>query len=308
MTEHRRDETGQPDAAPSGNVPGMSYDYPALESYAFRPIHRRMRVFGRCAMTWTAAIGALCIYLKVYEMALWMAGIVAMWFVILSSESAFANGFRHAQDKAAERAAEAAKEQATRAAEERLAWQTATAAELAALEGAARRQQMEWEASADAERIAREAAEVEVERLQARQVETRAQRPVEVGGARTRGLAGIPKPVKTVARATCDGEGFIYVILFSTGAIKVGQTVEPRTRLSKHRRDAEVYGVTIVDYWVSPQHANYVSSETMLIKQCRRVGTPVKKEYFLDLGFTNAVEIAGQLPFVRIAAQEVAAR
>ncbi len=308
MTEHTRNSMGQPDGTPSGNVHRMTPDYPNLECYTQTAPHRRMRIFGVCSMTCTAFVGALSLYLGVNEMALWMAGIVAFWIYLLVMEGSFTDGFKHAQTKAADWAAEAAKEQATRTAEERLAWQTATAEEIAALEADALRQRMEWEASAEAERIAREAAEVEVEKLRARQEETRAKQPVEVEEVRTPELVGTPKPVKTFARATCDGEGFIYVILFSTGAIKVGQTVEPRTRLNKHRRDAEVYGVAIVDYWVSPQHANHVSSETLLIKQCRRVATPVKKEYFIGLAFADAVEIAGGLPFVHRAKGEIAAR
>ncbi len=295
MTEHHRGQTGQPGAAPSGTA--TSEIYPALGTYLFEPRHRRMRFFGRISAAWTATFAAFLVYLEAYEAALWFGGASAMWIAILSLESGYMDGFRNAQNKAAEHAAETArlaaereseiaKEHATRTAEERLAWQAATAAEIAALEAAALRQRLEWEASTEAERITREAAEAEE--------------------LRARELAETPKPVKTVARSSRDGEGFIYVIQFSTGAIKVGQTVEPRTRLNKHRRDAEVYGVVIVDYWVSPQHANYLSSETLLIKHCREVATPVKKEYFIGLAFADAVAIAGRLPFVRMVSVEVA--
>lgn len=115
--------------------------------------------------------------------------------------------------------------------------------------------------------------------------------------------AETPKPISVESRSNQDGEGFVYVIRFSTDAIKVGQTVEPQVRLNKHRRDAEAYKVHIADYWISPQHANYLTNETLLIERCQQIGVGVKKEYFHGMDFAETVQIAGRLPYLTLVAE-----
>jgi hypothetical protein len=100
-------------------------------------------------------------------------------------------------------------------------------------------------------------------------------------------FAGLP----SVAR----GGGHLYVVGFSTGAIKVGQTRDPRKRLREHRRDAGAYGVKIVNVWVSEVHVRYLMNETLLIGACRRMGTPARSEYFTGIEFDDAVACAARL-------------
>jgi len=125
--------------------------------------------------------------------------------------------------------------------------------------------------------------------------------------------------VRLDASASCDlkvkippaveGQGHLYVLQFSTGWIKVGQTNSPRRRLAEHRRDAEVYGVNITRIWVSRPHRGFLRTEAALIEACLAAkGRRMKREYFTDIAFDVAVRfadtIAGRLPTV--AASEVA--
>lgn len=233
----RTGDTGTTAIAPSGTVTGMTpNDTSHLEAHGpFMWMHWKLkRAICTTFVLITVSITVGLASLQEFKGACFFAFIAAVWLVIWAQESGWAEGYRDAQRRTAEKAIEDAKVEATRAAEEQLALDAAMA----------------------------------------------------------------PKPIVAEVRSTLDGEGFVYVIRFNTGAIKVGQTVEPQVRLNKHRRDAEVYKVHIVDYWISPQHANYLTNETLLIERCHQVGIGVKKEYFHGMDFADAVQIAGRLPYL----------
>lgn len=99
----------------------------------------------------------------------------------------------------------------------------------------------------------------------------------------------LPAPLK--------GEGFLYVIEFSTGVVKVGQTADPQRRLQEHRRAASTFKVTIVNFWISPAHSNFLVNEIDLISQCMRVSTRTRREYFRDVSFAAAVAFANELTY-----------
>lgn len=91
------------------------------------------------------------------------------------------------------------------------------------------------------------------------------------------------------------GEGFLYILKFSAGGVKVGQTMDLRRRLSEHRRGAEAYGVVITDYWVSPAHANYLDNEIELIGFCDGISaTRAKREYFHGIEYRDVVRFAAK--------------
>lgn len=94
------------------------------------------------------------------------------------------------------------------------------------------------------------------------------------------------------------GCGFLYVIKFSTGTIKVGQTRDLCRRLGEHWRDSSAYDVAIVNYWYSEPHANYLDNEVVLINGCRDLGNRARREYFHGADFDAVVQIAAQLPRV----------
>jgi len=97
--------------------------------------------------------------------------------------------------------------------------------------------------------------------------------------------------------APIDGLGYIYVVGYTSGLIKVGQSRTPRKRLRAHRSHGAVFGVDVVDAWVSPPHRNYTQNEVRLIKFCQRKGKATSNEYFRDVGFAVAVEAAEALEF-----------
>lgn len=93
------------------------------------------------------------------------------------------------------------------------------------------------------------------------------------------------------------GEGYLYVLEFSTGYVKVGQSEEPRRRLGQHRAEAAAFGVHVANYWISPSHLNFRDNETRLINACVRVSPRTRKEYFHTVGYDRAVQFAGSLTF-----------
>jgi hypothetical protein len=93
-------------------------------------------------------------------------------------------------------------------------------------------------------------------------------------------------------------EGFVYIVQFSTGVVKVGQTIRPQVRLAKHRRDAAALNVAVIDVWVSSPHRNYLANEKKLIGFCARTGRQVKREYFRGTDLTSVRRFAESLTYV----------
>lgn len=93
------------------------------------------------------------------------------------------------------------------------------------------------------------------------------------------------------------GERYVYVLGFSTGSVKVGQSFDPARRIREHRRDAAAFGVVLVSFWVSPAHHNYLDNEVALIDGCAAVSDRVRREYFTGIKFTAAVKIACGLEY-----------
>jgi hypothetical protein len=85
-------------------------------------------------------------------------------------------------------------------------------------------------------------------------------------------------------------DGYLYVVGFSNGIVKVGKTGNPRGRIGSHRDGAERFGVHIEDLWLSVPHRNYSVNERSLIALMgeSRHGA----EYFDCKSFEAAVEIA----------------
>lgn len=100
-----------------------------------------------------------------------------------------------------------------------------------------------------------------------------------------------PGVLPEVRRANGSGvDGYIYVIGFSTGTVKAGRTNNPRGRITSHLIDAEKFGATISNLWLSTRHANYRSNERELLAL---LGSPSHgNEYFTDIDFKGAVRLA----------------
>ncbi len=93
-------------------------------------------------------------------------------------------------------------------------------------------------------------------------------------------------------------EGYLYVLEFSTGSIKVGMTEDPRRRLGQHLGEARAFGVYITNHWISPSCHNFKGNETRLINACGRVSKQrSRKEYFHDVAYAKAVGFANELTY-----------
>lgn len=92
--------------------------------------------------------------------------------------------------------------------------------------------------------------------------------------------------------------GYVYVLAFSNGTIKVGRTKNARQRLSAHKSDARKFGTAVTDQWFSPLHAEWIENETALMKIATELGGVAQgTEYFNGADFAAVVEIARALPF-----------
>lgn len=94
-------------------------------------------------------------------------------------------------------------------------------------------------------------------------------------------------------------EGYIYVIEFSSGTVKVGKAKDVAKRLGQHAKDARNHGITIVRSWRSPVHTSRNENEQRLIAFCwEHFGHPVSgEEYFASADFDVIVQFAAMLSF-----------
>jgi hypothetical protein len=90
-------------------------------------------------------------------------------------------------------------------------------------------------------------------------------------------------------------EGFIYVIEFSFGVIKVGQTKNARSRARQHLAQARNFGGHITRLWMSEAHPDWGENEGRLIAACRQVGEWTSYEYFSNLDYDSVVAYAVEL-------------
>ena len=99
--------------------------------------------------------------------------------------------------------------------------------------------------------------------------------------------------------------GYVYVIAFSNGTVKVGKTQNTVQRLYAHKSDARKFGLTITDEWVSPLHAEWHSNELKLkYIAASLAGVPMGREYFSNVGFASVAGRAAGLTFTPPPANE----
>jgi hypothetical protein len=99
-----------------------------------------------------------------------------------------------------------------------------------------------------------------------------------------------------IRRRALDPAGYTYVIEFSIGAVKVGETNHPQRRAAHHERDVARFGGTMTRWWLSDVHLNYRENESALIAAGRRLGRSLGgSEYFADCPFDDLVALAQRL-------------
>jgi hypothetical protein len=92
--------------------------------------------------------------------------------------------------------------------------------------------------------------------------------------------------------------GYVYVLAFDSGGVKVGRTQNKQNRLRTHKRNARTFGITITDSWVSPLHVEWcLNEDTLKALGTKHGGTPVTPEYFRGADYAAIVKTAERLPF-----------
>jgi len=92
--------------------------------------------------------------------------------------------------------------------------------------------------------------------------------------------------------------GYVYVLAFDNGTVKVGQTQNASRRLGNHKSSARGFGLAVTDEWVSPLHADWRANEEALKAIATGLGgTPAGREYFSGVDFAAVVEKAEELTF-----------
>lgn len=99
--------------------------------------------------------------------------------------------------------------------------------------------------------------------------------------------------------------GYVYVIGFESGVVKVGHTVDPRTRLSGIVGAARTFGDAYTGSWLSPRHLTYKKNERALIDAVKAAGgRSNQREYFTGVTFACAVSLAQALTYPQFDEQE----
>lgn len=101
--------------------------------------------------------------------------------------------------------------------------------------------------------------------------------------------------------------GYVYLVEFDNGTVKVGSTANPKARFETFRRDAHAFGLSIVRTWLSVLHDDYQRNEEKLLGLAAERGTSRDgREYFTGttLADLRALAIKLDFPPVDLAAHE----
>lgn len=114
-------------------------------------------------------------------------------------------------------------------------------------------------------------------------------------------LSGIPAPGKY--------NGFVYIIEFTGGVVKIGMTTNPVGRITSHAHNARSFGLDVKQVWLSPEHCEYQENERILLASTSLVAEPMHgREFFKGLDSSVVLKLANELSFKPITPEESAAR
>jgi hypothetical protein len=93
-----------------------------------------------------------------------------------------------------------------------------------------------------------------------------------------------------------DPQGYLYVLEFTMGVVKVGKTNHPQMRALQHARDVGRFAGSIQRWWLSDIHLDYHATERELIQAAAQAGRQLTAdEYFADCSFDAMVSVARRL-------------
>jgi hypothetical protein len=95
-----------------------------------------------------------------------------------------------------------------------------------------------------------------------------------------------------------DFRGYVYVVEYTDGLLKVGRTIRPAARIATHKEHGDSFGNAMVRVWMSPPHVNFAANELTLIRAVEKMASVQRrKEYFVGCPFLAAVGLAQQLVY-----------
>lgn len=96
-----------------------------------------------------------------------------------------------------------------------------------------------------------------------------------------------------------DGtRGYIYVLQYANGAVKIGSTSDPRRRVAEHDRYAQIFGRDRIACWLSPEHHWFMVNEyTLLDKALAATREGSIGEWFSGLNVKPILAAAERLDY-----------
>ncbi len=96
-----------------------------------------------------------------------------------------------------------------------------------------------------------------------------------------------------------SSSGYIYVIAFDDGTLKVGRSQDAEIRLRTHGQTAKGFGLSVTDKWSSPEHVGWVENEIALKTLAKELGGVCRGgEWFTGVDFGDLVtKAAASLKF-----------
>lgn len=101
--------------------------------------------------------------------------------------------------------------------------------------------------------------------------------------------------------ATTDGtSGYVYVLAFSNGTVKVGKTSTPGTRITVHVYNSSRFGIELTGWWLTPAHRGFEFTERAVIALAQALAptgrsTDKTHEYFVGVDFNQLIEVCKEL-------------
>lgn len=92
--------------------------------------------------------------------------------------------------------------------------------------------------------------------------------------------------------------GYVYVIAFDDGTLKVGRSQDAEIRLRTHGQTAKGFGLSVTGKWSSPEHVGWVENEAALKALAEELGGVCRgDEWFTGVDFGELVARAANLKF-----------
>lgn len=105
-----------------------------------------------------------------------------------------------------------------------------------------------------------------------------------------------------------DDAGFVYIVEFSDGWIKVGHALNARHRLAVYPKEAHLRKAHVSRAYISKPHKDRWTNEAKLIDFCAKIVRPTGREYFHGISYERVVRFAQSLPQELVTAEDIAQR